>query len=78
MGVRENMPSKQRDRCSRYGLRLKVLLYINPVVREEDVPRHIPYGIALDAGIDRSEERPSSRGLNPVTPTPGGSRSSPK
>ena len=28
----------------------KVLL-INPVVREEDVPRHVPYGIALLAAI---------------------------
>lgn len=27
------------------------LLFINPVVREEDVPRHIPYGIALLAAI---------------------------
>ena len=29
---------------------LKVL-FINPVVREEDVPRHIPYGIAILASI---------------------------
>ncbi|MBF0166032.1 MAG: radical SAM protein [Alphaproteobacteria bacterium] len=27
------------------------LLFINPVVREEDVPRHVPYGIALLAAI---------------------------
>ncbi len=27
------------------------LLFINPIVREEDVPRHIPYGIALLAAI---------------------------
>lgn len=27
------------------------ILFINPVVREEDVPRHIPYGIALLAAI---------------------------
>ena len=27
------------------------VLFINPVVREEDVPRHIPYGIALLASI---------------------------
>ena len=27
------------------------ILFINPVVREEDVPRHIPYGIALLASI---------------------------
>jgi anaerobic magnesium-protoporphyrin IX monomethyl ester cyclase len=27
------------------------VLFINPVVREEDVPRHIPYGIALLAAI---------------------------
>ena len=28
------------------------ILFINPIVREEDVPRHIPYGIALLAAID--------------------------
>ena len=27
------------------------ILFINPIVREEDVPRHIPYGIALLAAI---------------------------
>lgn len=27
------------------------VLFINPVVREEDVPRHVPYGIALLASI---------------------------
>lgn len=27
------------------------ILMINPVVREEDVPRHVPYGIALLASI---------------------------
>lgn len=27
------------------------ILFVNPVVREEDVPRHIPYGIALLAAI---------------------------
>lgn len=27
------------------------ILFVNPVVREEDVPRHIPYGIAMLAGI---------------------------
>lgn len=27
------------------------ILFINPVVREEDVPRHIPYGMALLAAI---------------------------
>ena len=27
------------------------VLYINPVVREDDVPRHVPYGIALLAAI---------------------------
>ena len=27
------------------------VLFINPVVREEDVPRHIPYGIALLSAI---------------------------
>jgi radical SAM superfamily enzyme YgiQ (UPF0313 family) len=31
------------------------LLLINPVVREEDVPRHIPYGIALLAAIAEKE-----------------------
>jgi len=31
------------------------ILFINPVVREEDVPRHIPYGIALLAAIARDE-----------------------
>lgn len=30
------------------------VLFINPVVREEDVPRHIPYGIALLASIARN------------------------
>ena len=27
------------------------ILLINPTVREEDVPRHVPYGIALLAAI---------------------------
>lgn len=27
------------------------VLFINPVVREEDIPRHVPYGIALLASI---------------------------
>jgi len=27
------------------------LLFINPVVREEDEPRHVPYGMALLAAI---------------------------
>jgi anaerobic magnesium-protoporphyrin IX monomethyl ester cyclase len=27
------------------------VLFINPVIREEDVPRHVPYGIALLASI---------------------------
>ncbi|MDO6426455.1 radical SAM protein [Thalassotalea sp. 1_MG-2023] len=31
------------------------ILFINPVVREEDVPRHIPYGIALLAAIAMKE-----------------------
>lgn len=31
------------------------VLFINPVVREEDVPRHIPYGIALLASIAMGE-----------------------
>jgi radical SAM superfamily enzyme YgiQ (UPF0313 family) len=30
---------------------LTKVLFINPVVREEDVPRHVPYGIALLAAI---------------------------
>jgi len=30
---------------------LAKILFVNPVVREEDVPRHIPYGIALLASI---------------------------
>jgi anaerobic magnesium-protoporphyrin IX monomethyl ester cyclase len=30
------------------------ILFINPVVREEDVPRHIPYGIALLASIAKN------------------------
>ena len=31
------------------------ILFVNPVVREEDVPRHIPYGIALLAAIAINE-----------------------
>ena len=31
------------------------ILFINPVVREEDVPRHVPYGIALLAAIAMKE-----------------------
>lgn len=31
------------------------VLFVNPVVREEDVPRHIPYGIALLAAIAMRE-----------------------
>jgi len=31
------------------------VLFINPVVREEDVPRHIPYGMALLAAIAMNE-----------------------
>ncbi len=31
--------------------RMAKILFINPVIREEDVPRHIPYGIALLASI---------------------------
>jgi radical SAM superfamily enzyme YgiQ (UPF0313 family) len=31
------------------------VLFINPVVREEDVPRHVPYGIALLAAIAMSK-----------------------
>ena len=27
------------------------VLFVNPIVRQEDVPRHIPYGIALLAAI---------------------------
>jgi len=32
------------------------VLFINPVVREEDVPRHVPYGIALLAAISRDRD----------------------
>jgi radical SAM superfamily enzyme YgiQ (UPF0313 family) len=31
------------------------VLFINPVVREEDIPRHVPYGIALLAAIAMRE-----------------------
>ena len=31
------------------------ILFVNPVVREEDVPRHIPYGMAILAEIARSK-----------------------
>ena len=31
------------------------ILFINPVVREEDNPRHVPYGIALLASIAMDE-----------------------
>src|SRR5689334_9081235 len=31
------------------------ILFVNPVVREEDVPRHIPYGIALLAAISERD-----------------------
>jgi radical SAM superfamily enzyme YgiQ (UPF0313 family) len=31
------------------------ILFINPVVREEDVPRHVPYGIALLTAIAMNE-----------------------
>lgn len=31
------------------------VLFINPVVREEDVPRHVPYGIALLAALAMRE-----------------------
>jgi radical SAM superfamily enzyme YgiQ (UPF0313 family) len=34
---------------------LAKILFVNPVVREEDVPRHIPYGIALLAAIAMNE-----------------------
>lgn len=32
------------------------ILFVNPVVREEDVPRHIPYGIALLASVAMNNE----------------------
>lgn len=32
------------------------VLFINPVVREEDVPRHVPYGIALLAALAIEED----------------------
>ena len=31
------------------------VLFVNPIVREEDVPRHVPYGIALLASIAMAE-----------------------
>ena len=31
------------------------ILFVNPVVREDDVPRHVPYGIALLAAIADQE-----------------------
>ena len=31
------------------------VLFVNPVVREDDVPRHVPYGIALLASIVERE-----------------------
>ncbi len=31
------------------------VLFVNPIVREEDVPRHVPYGIALLAAIAMRE-----------------------
>jgi len=31
------------------------ILFVNPIVREEDVPRHVPYGIALLASIAMAE-----------------------
>jgi anaerobic magnesium-protoporphyrin IX monomethyl ester cyclase len=31
------------------------ILFVNPIVREEDVPRHIPYGLAILAEIARNE-----------------------
>ena len=31
------------------------VLFINPVVREEDVPRHIPYGMAILANYARQD-----------------------
>jgi len=31
------------------------ILFVNPVVREEDVPRHVPYGMAILAEIARSK-----------------------
>ena len=32
------------------------VLFINPVVREEDVPRHIPYGMAILANYARQDD----------------------
>src|SRR5688572_14607160 len=32
------------------------VLFINPVVREEDVPRHVPYGIALLSAISMRKD----------------------
>ena len=48
------------------------VLFINPVVREEDVPRHVPYGIALLAAIAMNRNRHWSRS---TTRTPGDSAS---
>ena len=31
------------------------VLFVNPIVREEDVPRHVPYGIALLAAISKRD-----------------------
>jgi len=34
------------------------VLFINPVIREEDDPRHVPYGVALLASILMREGHP--------------------
>ena len=44
------MTAALRTNTDRIGHMAKIL-FINPVVREEDVPRHVPYGIALLAAI---------------------------
>ena len=31
------------------------VLFINPVIREEDAPRHVPYGMALLASLAMKE-----------------------
>src|SRR5262249_25134497 len=52
----EGIPGSGRDPVDRHVVggvdkSMAKILFINPVVREEDVPRHVPYGIALLAAI---------------------------
>src|SRR3954453_17332861 len=39
------------QRRSEENVSMAKVLFVNPVVRAEDVPRHVPYGIALLAAI---------------------------